>query len=205
MDTKEICNKIQVERYLLNRMTEEEEFLFQKHLTNCESCRRYITKIRKLASVVGEEGFYVNTGTSKEKTFHIRHLRFWMSTAACILLLVGISTFWYNKQHNENILYPTTIEHRNRATNSKVEVKLLYPNKDTIRIIRGKSLLFKWEPESSFHLKIKNRNKIILDEKGYGQEYSIPIKTFTLNSIFTWNITIDSLDYSGVILNETNK
>lgn len=204
MDAKEICNKTQVERYLLNRMTEEEEILFQKHLIDCESCRNYLSKIRKLAAIVGKDELYINT-IHKNKSVDIPYLKYWISTAACILLLTGISTLWYKKQQNENILYPTSIEHKIRSTNDKVEVKLLYPDKDTIKLYSGDYLLFKWEPQCSFHLKIIYKNKLILDEKGYGQNYSVPIKLLTSDSEFIWNMTIDSLVYSGIILNETNK
>lgn len=205
MDTKIICNKTQVERYLLNRMTEEEEILFQKHLINCETCRNYLSKIRRLAAIVGQDGLYINTKIHNNKSVHAPYLKYWISTAACILLVTGISTLWYKKQQNENTLYPTSIEHKIRSTNDKVEVKLFYPDKDTIRLYEEESLLFKWKPQCSFHLKIIYKDKLILDEKGYGQNYSVPIKLLTSDSELIWNMTIDSLVYSGIILNETNK
>ncbi|MDR3268028.1 MAG: zf-HC2 domain-containing protein, partial [Tannerella sp.] len=44
-----LCSRVGVERYLLNRMSPEEETLFQKHLHTCRACNAYLSAARNLA------------------------------------------------------------------------------------------------------------------------------------------------------------
>ena len=93
MDNQNICNKMQVERYLLNQMEQEEETRFQEHLTQCEPCRDYLTKIRVVATIVEENDLQdIPDSTSRRKKIQMWR---WSSVAACILFVISISAFWH--------------------------------------------------------------------------------------------------------------
>ncbi|WP_293666675.1 anti-sigma factor [uncultured Parabacteroides sp.] len=201
MDNKNICNKKQVERYLLNQMTEEEETLFQEHLIHCEACRSYMTEIRRLASIVGgEDLYYIKTPSVTNGTVRIRHLKYWLSVGACLLLLIGISIFRHERQQTEKGLYPTSIEYRNRASNGKADIKLLFPDQDTVKIKHSQPVLFKWDSSCSFHLKVQYEDTTLFDVKGNGMEYSLPVTTLSPYPYITWDLTVDEQSYSGQIL-----
>lgn len=202
MDNKEICGKKQVESYLLNQMTEEEETLFQEHLAQCESCCKYLTEIRTLASIVREEDLYMETPFVKRKTN--QGLGYWSSVAACILFLIGLSTFWYKKQQVEDMLYPTSIEYKNRASSDKADIQLLFPTQDTTNIKRNQPVVFKWDTLCSFHLKIRYKETTLLDIEGKGTEYTLPTATFTSYPHIYWILTVGEQSHSGQIIFSNN-
>ena len=92
-----ICNRRQVERYLLNQMEDAEEDLFQQHLDRCETCRGYADSIRALSGIVGDEEVVpvacVSTEKKEKKHFILSQMLKWQSIAACVLLLVGLSFY----------------------------------------------------------------------------------------------------------------
>lgn len=182
-------------------MTQEEETLFQEHLINCESCHNYLTSIRTLASIVGQDGLYIN---SPIKT-HTHRINYWLSIAACFLLVIGISIFWHKKQDSENMLYPISVEHQNRAANEQIKVKLLLPVQDTIKIHQRQPVLFQWTPQSPFYLKIKYKNETLFEIDGNEKKYILPTETLTLYPYIDWYLTVDEQSYSGRIIILTNK
>nr|WP_129732598.1 zf-HC2 domain-containing protein [Parabacteroides goldsteinii] len=198
MDAKKICSKKQVERYLLNQMDLEEESSFQEHLAQCDSCRSYLERIRVVAAIVGDNNFQNNSFPEiKKKTFQLWH---WLSVASCILLMVGGATLgykWYQK--TDEVLYPTSIEYRNRALADSLSVKLLYPDQDTIYIKSSQSVLFKWNYSCSYHLNAQYENIILFDIEGEGSEFSLFTDTLTSYPYIIWNLKVDEQSYSGQI------
>ncbi|MDR0845297.1 MAG: DUF3379 domain-containing protein [Tannerella sp.] len=87
MKPKDCHSRSEAERYLLNRMSPDEETAFQTHLEACETCRACLKELRNLSIILIEK---------EETTAVRRQLSPWMAAAACILLVVGFSFFWGN-------------------------------------------------------------------------------------------------------------
>lgn len=194
MDNKNICDKTQVERYLLNQMEQEEETRFQEHLSRCESCRNYLAKVRAVAAIIGEN----NQPTSQKKKIQLWH---WASVAACILFMAGISVFSYKKhQKAEEVLYPTSIEYRNRASDGQTSVKLLYPDQDSIYVPICQPISFKWDHPCTYQLKARYKETVLFDTEGNGSEYTLLTERFTPYPSITWDLKINEQFYSGQII-----
>lgn len=92
-----ICNRQQVERYLLNQMGEAEEDSFQQHLDRCDTCRDYADSIRALSGIIGDEEVVsvacVSPEKKEKKHFFLSRIWKWQSIAASILLLIGLSFY----------------------------------------------------------------------------------------------------------------
>lgn len=195
-----ICSKQQVERYLLNQLSEEEETLFQQHLTHCEMCRSYITEIRALASIVGEKEFYQHKESGRSLSVWMRrYLKYGVSVAACLVILIGLSVYRHLKPSDKDILYPTNIEYQMRASGGNAGVKLIFPDRDSIHIDSNKPIVFKWDSSASFHLKVNFKDSTLFEMKGNGSEYSLPITTFTPYPYIHWTLTVNEQSYSGQI------
>ncbi|WP_195280693.1 zf-HC2 domain-containing protein [Parabacteroides johnsonii] len=194
MDNKNICDKTQVERYLLNQMEQEEETRFQVHLSQCESCRNYLAKVRAVAAIIGENDQH----TSGKKKIQLWH---WPSVAACILFMIGISVFSYKKySKTDEVLYPTSIEYRNRASDSQTSVKLLYPDQDSINVPLCQPISFKWDYPCTYQLKARYKKTVLFDTEGNGSEYTLSTERFTPYPSITWDLKIDEQFYSGQII-----
>lgn len=202
MNQKNPCPKKQVERYLLNQMALDEETCFQEHLMRCEFCRTYLSEIRMLASVVGDEGLIFCAPRKKRKMIQIR---MWgVSVAACIIVLVGISTFWIKKHQAKEQIYSTYIEYNNRASADEADIKLLLPIKDTIFQKRNQPVLFRWTPSSSYRLRIFHEGINLLEVEGNGTDYTLFPTVFISYPSITWNLVVDEHSYFGQIIIDNN-
>lgn len=192
------CSKKRVERYLLNQMTLDEETCFQKHLMQCELCRAYVSEIRMIASIVGNEDLTFCAPQNKRKMIQIWKRGF--SVVACLILLVGISTFWIKKYQTKERIYSTSIEYNNRASADEVGINLLFPIKDTISQKRNQPVLFRWTPSSAFHLQIFHEGINLLEIEGNGTDYILSPTIFISYPSITWNLVIDEHSYFGQII-----
>ena len=197
MSRKDPCSKKQVERYLLNQMTLEEETLFQNHLMRCEFCTTYLSEIRMIASIVGNEELTFCFPQKKRKMMRI-WMRGWV-VAACLILLVGISTFWIKRNQSKGQIYSTYIEYNNRASADEVGINLLFPIKDTIYQKRNQPILFRWNRSSPFHLRISYERIDLLEIDGDGADCTLSPMRFISYPSITWSLVIDKHSYVGQI------
>jgi hypothetical protein len=101
-------------------MSPEEETAFQKHLEVCATCRSYLHEIRSLSSTFMDE----------EEAAPARRIRLspWMSIAAGILLIVGISLFLGNHENRTESSgepHDVFINHQERAIVDSVRIDSL--------------------------------------------------------------------------------
>jgi len=66
-----ICSRTSVERYLLNKMTPDEETLFQNHLDSCNDCTDYLNIIRNVAGIGKDELPYIEVKATKTPEFEV--------------------------------------------------------------------------------------------------------------------------------------
>lgn len=76
-------------RYLLNRLTQDEETAVQEHLQHCPECAGRLEAMRKL-----RKGFFGDTGTLDRKSVIFRIVRSRLTkVAAAVIILAGIGLF----------------------------------------------------------------------------------------------------------------
>ena len=197
MNTTDRCNREQVGRYLLNRMTAEEETRFQQHLAGCKSCRQYMGQIRSLASLLKEEELGGLSLCRNERTNNIK--RYWISIAASLLLLVGLSVFWFVRRTSGEV-YPTSVMYKNRATYEQTDNQVVSPNQKTVQVKGYQDVCFRWDTEATFHLKIKDGVTVLFEIAGKGSEYVLPVKNYSAYPSLHWDLTVGEQSYSGELI-----
>lgn len=100
---KHTCSRVEVERYLLNKMSFDDETLFQEHLVTCRECRLYLQAIRNLSGFAGEGDLQNITSPEKKKDLKTgKRIYYWVSVAAGILLVFGLSFYFLNRQPQDD-------------------------------------------------------------------------------------------------------
>lgn len=151
MEEKNICTSVQAERYLLNQMDVGEEANYQKHLHRCKTCQKYIASIRTMAGMIGEEevlnvSVLISHPKSKTKVWLYR----WISAAACVMMAVSISFYWWRQSSYEQKGERMSIEylHKNAGeywtySDSTVWLPPLKPSPIEIKI--EQPWIYKWK------------------------------------------------------------
>ena len=88
-------------RYLLNRLTQDEETAVQEHLRQCPECAGRLEAMRKLRNV-----FFEDTESQDRKSVIFRIVRSrWTKVAAAVIIVAGIGLFTAETVRNRsNIL-----------------------------------------------------------------------------------------------------
>ena len=196
------CDKKQAEAYLLNRLSPEEETLFQMHLATCESCRGYVQKVRTLATVLkADEEDEESVKEEKEKKGRkIPFGRYWLSVAACVLILVGISTLWHTTRQAEGMKYAVSVEENRRASQAKIPVRLLQPEQKMSLSGTEHVVQFEWNISCPYHLKVSYNETVLFETEGNGSEYALSTNMWTSYPHVNWKLTVDGEVYYGKII-----
>lgn len=246
-----ICSRSEVERYLLNKMSADEETLFQQHLTTCQECNAYLQTLRNLAGFVGSDNMQqIDFGEEKEKRSNRRSIYYWISTAASILLIFGISFYFLNKGSQEettflattdtpsdttttivqkpveaspietmeeqqktqvptvekgaqeSTLHDLSITHQHRAMAAEAEVApvVLFPQEAIISHDPADGpLVFKWNKTTTYQILIQSGEKMLVEEKGTGNEYTLNLSQLGSAKSIDWQLTVDSKEWKGRI------
>jgi hypothetical protein len=104
---KEIKEKDIIERYLLARLTGEEEAAFEEHLLYCRKCREELSKRKSIIDAVqqAETDKVMTSGDKKMNSWaKIGEDKLLLKIAAGIILLVSISSIVYYFSRNETNL-----------------------------------------------------------------------------------------------------
>lgn len=172
-----MCSTAQADRYLLNRMSAEEEDSFQEHLEQCASCSDYLKRVRTLSSLIsGEEA------TAYEEEFEAAtqlrrrlKLRTQLSVAAAIALLLSVSLYWLAGEYPGNGLtsHIPFISEMSRARGADADLQVLFPDKDTLTfIISEKPLVLKWNKAVNYKLTLRSNGKMVMQIRAFGDHYS---------------------------------
>ncbi len=97
-DHKEIKEKDIIERYLLNRLSEEEEMAFEEHLLYCSKCREEVGKLKRIIiSIKQSEIEKVMASGEKKMNARVKTGKgiLLLKIAAGIIVLVSISLVAY--------------------------------------------------------------------------------------------------------------
>jgi hypothetical protein len=196
-----ICSRAGVERYLLNRMSPEEETLFQEHLRTCRACNAYLSAARSLAGLVSEEPLQQLTAPRKPASaFTVPLLLRWVSVAACLLLVGGLTFYLSRRPVGEP--HDTYMQQQNRASVEYADTSwvLLSPEQliSTIHPATDEPIVFRWNKESAYQIRLESEGQPVLAVDSFGVAYTLPAQAALYESL-DWTLTIEGKALKGRI------
>jgi len=221
-DHKEITEKDIVERYVLSRLSDDEEIAFEEHLLYCLKCREEVRKMEKIIiSVQQTESSRILTSGMKNMQVrkNNRTGKVLLKVAASIVLLAVISSIlYYFYQDGKNItesdkdhLVATQIDSENSLSDQQ-ERSASEKFIDTVKIDSGDSNLLPqinknilaqaFTPNQIFENAVENINRSGGVKIETPKNTDIFIKN--LNIVFNWKSDLH-MDFVLVILNNTGE
>ena len=221
-DHKEILEKDIVERYVLSRLSDDEEIAFEEHLLYCPECREEVRKMEKIVfSVQQTESSRIIASGNKDMQVgkKIRAGKQLLKVAAGIVLLAGISSILYyfywdgkniTKDNKEQLIASQTdsenplSDKQERSVSEKyIDTVENYPDDDSIAHQINKNILAQaFLPNQIFENAIEN-----ISRSG-GVKIEMPKNTDifsrNLNIEFKWKSELN-MDFVLVILNNTGE
>jgi hypothetical protein len=178
-------------------MSSGEETAFQEHLETCKACRTYVNAIRRLSCLTSEEELvYAAPAVEKPAAGKRIRLRTFMSIAACIVLVVGISLYINNQGTSYHETYINT---QSKADKAEMRTEMLFPDKEAIRSFADQPVVFLWSKEAEYRLVIRYGNKIIVEVEGYGAYYIPETKLLAGLPEFEWMLNFGDEEFKGRI------
>ncbi|MDR1919943.1 MAG: zf-HC2 domain-containing protein [Tannerellaceae bacterium] len=197
------CSRIQTERYLLNRLSAEEETRFQEHLETCQDCRRYVDSVRTLSALMGGDELHYATHQRAEPRKTARLLSLWpyISVAASVLLLVGISFYWvYRTDEYGTTSHETSINELSKGDLEEAPFQLLFPDKDTLSISTVKApLIFKWNKAVDYRLILRAGNQTLVEVESSGDSYTLEVEKLGNWPAIDWVLYVENKEWNGRI------
>jgi hypothetical protein len=188
------CSQRRAGRYLLNRMTEAEETLFQQHLEDCEACRSYVDSVRRLSGLVaGELPAYAGTSAIRKPA------RLWTfaSIAASILLAVGFSVYVFSDGGGAD--HRTSVNHRTLGDREEMDAELIFPGQPADTLRAGELPAFRWNREAAYELVLRSGSQTLLKAKGNGRAYTPDAGSIKGYRALDWVLTLDGKPFNGTL------
>jgi len=197
------CSQAQAGKYLLNKMTPDEETLFQSHLEACKTCQAYVNTVRRLSCLISdEEPAYLQTAAATKQQ-NAQKIRLWSiaSIAASVLVILGISYAVFTNRESESgvLAHETFIEQRTTADRMEIAVEMLFPDKEIVTMDADRPLVFKWNKETDYKLVVKHDNQLVLETEGFGELYELATKSMEGFTELDWVLTAEGQDFKGTI------
>ena len=202
--TSEHGSQVQTERYLLNKMSPDEETLFQIHLEECEDCRSYVNTVRRLSCLIADEELgYTDMFAEKKEAKVQKKLRFRsiISIAACIVLITGISIFLRDtlKDGYGGSIHETHINRQSKTDKVEMAIEMLFPDKEEVSLQAGQPLEFKWNKVTAYQLIVRHGDRTIVETGGFGEYYLLSAKKMKGLSVLDWVLVIENKEFKGKI------
>lgn len=205
-----ICSRTSVERYLLNKMTPDEETLFQNHLDTCNDCRDYLDIIRNVAGICKDEmpDMAVNipkipkskviTPIKKlSAAIHLPVSMRWVMLAAC---LIPVCVIIFNRFFREpGIPHSTHIMHQNRATVEYADsISLFFPIQPICTVHPAREeIVFRWNIESDYRIQLESDGKTVVTITGTGMTCKIDSLQIILYEQLDWTLVLQGKELKG--------
>jgi len=207
------CSRTSVERYLLNKMTFDEETAFQKHLHTCDACKACLDAIRNVALLVSDEPLPIASAERKENRRHspIFNLQLssfnyrFVSAAACVLLMIGAGTYLWMR-NSEGMPHDTHIMHQHRAAVEYADTAwtLLSPE-SPVSVVNPheEPVVFRWDRESAFRLQLEADGKTVVDIDSTGTSCTLDTGVIAHYEQLDWTLTIAEKQHKGRLIIHT--
>jgi hypothetical protein len=196
------CSPLQTERYLLNRMTEEEETLFQQHLDTCETCRSYLKRVRDLSQAFREDD-RPQTTLSRLRPLKRPPVRyFFRAAAAGVLLVVGLSVFLSRRGQEYDGAHDLQIEHQHRAAVDYADaLEVSSPAQPVCTLdVRTTPLIFRWNRVTDYRLRITSGNRLVFTLDSVGDRYAPEPAAIAPYDSLEWTLEADETIIRGKIV-----
>jgi hypothetical protein len=202
------CSRADAERYLLNRMTNDEETSFQQHLETCEACRSCLRQVRSLSQAFLADNDR-QTAVFRLRPFKRPPVRYlFRAAAAGILLAGGLSVFLSRRNAGNGDAYDLQIEHQHRATVAYADTsfQLLSPPYPVCTLdVRTTPLLFWWNRETAYLLRITSGGRTAVAVDSVGDRYMPePVAVVAYDSL-EWMLEADGQVITGKIVNRRDR
>ena len=203
-EISEYCSKAQAERYLLNKMSPDEETLFQMHLESCRDCRKYVDSIRNLSYLLSDETPVFMGTFSKKNPETKKRIRLWsyVSIAACILMIIGVShsIFKYRNGGFGNSTHITHIDYQSKADKADMKLKMVSPKKEIMLLYPGIPIVFKWNMVTYYKLVVLQADQTLVETIGFGDSYIMSLFTKIEDSTdLNWILVAEDNELKGTI------
>jgi len=204
-----ICSHTSVERYLLNKMTTDEETEFQKHLFICSKCSEQLNVIRDLSVFISDE-LPVSAGKNvQKKAASILSLSTnmrWIMLAACLLPLFGI--ILHKSLHQSGTPHDTHMMHQNKASVEYADTswELLSPSIPLCTVNPNEDeIVFRWNREGAFHLQLEADGKTVAEIDSTGTDCTIDPFLAVHYKYLDWTLTIEGKELKGRLFIQTKQ
>jgi len=196
-------SRAQAEQYLLNKMSLDQETHFQEHLETCDTCKAYISAIRKLSCLVAnEELSYIQT-PAQRVTIQRQKMRLYtyLSIAACVMLVSGVSLYFYTNKENRygSSTHKIHINQQIKADHAEMTIEMLFPDEEIIWLSPDTPLQFKWNKEAQYKLIIRHNGHTIIETEGCGDLYTPESEKIKGYTVLDWVLLIDEKEFKGQI------
>ena len=200
----EYCSQVRAERYLLNRMSHEEETLFQIHLETCQACRSYIDSIRNLSNLILDDESVSPEISIRKTPEKGKKIKLWsfISIAACILVVIGFSYSVFNNWDGRSGISTHTVylDHQTKGDKAEMNIEMIFPQKEAVLLNTGTPLIFRWDMETNYRLVVLQGNQTLVENKGYGDHFSMPsVIKLEDPTVLDWVLTVDNKELKGKI------
>ena len=218
-----ICSLTSVERYLLNKMSTDEETLFQEHLHTCSACGAYLSSIRNLAGIKNEKSLSPTAMRLKKRQVPLIFLStnlLRVMAAACLLPVCVILLYKYLRE--PGIPSDTQIIYQNKASVAYVDTScfsrslsdkqanrldtlfLLSPTQPVSIVYPAEEeIVFRWHGESSFQLKLEANGKIVAYIDSVGTNCTIDSSLAACHEYLDWTLAIEGKKRKGRLYIQT--
>jgi len=204
-----ICSRTSVERYLLNKMTTDEETEFQKHLCICSKCSEQLNVIRNLSLFISDELPVSESIFVQKKVapiFSLSSNMRWIMLAACLLPLFGI--ILHKSLHQSGTPHDTHIMHENKATVEYADTswELLSPSIPLCTVNPAEEeIVFRWNKEGAFHLQLVADGKTVAEIDSTGTDCTIDSFLAVRYKYLDWTLTIEGKELKGRLFIQTKQ
>jgi hypothetical protein len=181
-------------------MSPGEETRFQQHLEECNVCRAYVNSIRRLSCLIADEELvYAKTPLRKRPVREKTRLWSFVSIAACVLLVGGLSIYIFNDGGPGVLNHKTSVNRQAVADKEEMEVGMIFPDKEEVTVGEGDSLVFRWNREASYKLILRSGEQIVAEAKGEGGNYAPEADKIKGIHVLNWALTLDGKKFKGKI------
>jgi len=220
-----ICSRTSVERYLLNRMTTDEETLFQEHLPTCNSCSGYLKVLRNVAGIDSDESLHAEDTpqemlkppvvTHEKKQARILPLSVtWrrIILAACLIPICLITLYCFlhepgiahdphiNHQHKASVDYTDTFTLTEGTVNSMDTLYLLFPTQPVCTVNPTKEdIIFRWNRECDYQLRLETDGKTVATIDSMGMTITIDSSLVVKYNQLEWTLILGGKKLKGTL------
>ena len=209
-----VCSRASVERYLLNRMTTDEETLFQEHLLVCDTCKGYLNILRNVAGISNDELTESEAiirempkpesmNEKKKRTTALSVNMRWVLLAACLIPICLIMLYQFLRE--QGVPHDTHIMRQNKASVEYADtLTLFFPAQPDCIVNPSKAeIVFRWNRESDYRLLLETAGKTVATIDSVGISYTVDTSLALRYEQLDWTLVVAGKELKGRLYIQT--